>query len=690
MIPIKKYNPAFLTDEELIDIFCVRLNEFNSIIETVKENDASVNQNVLVIGPRGSGKSTLLLRVSAELKKDKKLSKNWYPIVFAEESYEISSIGEFWLECLFHLGDQQFNETGNDSLQNAHQELHSELDDKRLSTKCLAHIRDFADEHNKRLMLVVENLNMIFDSQLMNASDVGWSLRHTLQNDSRIMLLASSTSRFDAIEKSSEALFDLFRCINLKPLNTKECAILWEKSSGKKPQKETMEAIRILTGGSSRLVSIIARFGAERSFHDLMKNLLDLVDDNTEYFKSHLELLPPQERRVYLSLADLWKPATAKEVADRSRQNSSKVSAQLKRLIQRGVVIEVKGEPRKKKYYLAERMYNIYYLLRRKRNADSMVQALIDFMTAHFSQKELPELAQDFIDELANNNKTPPKIFFQALEKLCSKLDHSANKSLMITLPDSFLKLKQVPVTLKEKAMNEKLNNIFESWMRQSKNKQYINVNITITKLNSLLSEAIKIKDIESHTKSDMNTLILNIRLLKLSLFAEAKETDNLLEVIDEILIHHDEQLIRISGYNNLKKLLLERKKELEIFNQSKIVLLKDLKKLINNDFDRSDYYPLTLKMLIYSIALVGKKPILNILQSSKQKNTWLPLIVAIQKELGEPIDVAIEVEEVAKDIQLKIKKIENKKPSDIGKEVEKLLKITKKIKKASLLPAHK
>ena len=34
------------------------------------------------------------------------LLAGFYPIVFAEESYEISTIGEFWLECLGRLAEQ--------------------------------------------------------------------------------------------------------------------------------------------------------------------------------------------------------------------------------------------------------------------------------------------------------------------------------------------------------------------------------------------------------------------------------------------------------------------------------------------------------------------------------------------------------------------------------------------------------
>ena len=58
-----------------------------------------------------------------------------------------------------------------------------------------------------------------------------------------------------------------------------------------------------------------------------MASLLDLVDDHTEYFKSHLESLPAQERRVYLALAVLWKPATTREISDQARMETSKCSA---------------------------------------------------------------------------------------------------------------------------------------------------------------------------------------------------------------------------------------------------------------------------------------------------------------------------------------------------------------------------
>ena len=94
-----------------------------------------------------------------------------------------------------------------------------------------------------------------------------------------------------------------------------------------------------------------------------MDDLTQLVDEHTEYFKSHLDNLPATERKVYLALVEVWAPATAREVAESARLDVSKVSSLLRRLGERGAVVEVEGPgPRRKLYQVAERLYNIYYL----------------------------------------------------------------------------------------------------------------------------------------------------------------------------------------------------------------------------------------------------------------------------------------------------------------------------------------
>ena len=390
--PVRKYNPGFLTDEELTASFCVRQAEFDSMVEMLRECTGPSNQHQIVIGPRGSGKTSLLLRVAAEVRRDPELSRRFFPVVFAEESYEVASAGEFWLEALTRLADQAPARDDAPDLHRTLEDLRTIQEDRALGDRCLGALLDFSDREGKRLALMVENLNSMFRD--MSDRDAGWRLRKILQTEPRIILLASATSRFAEIDHPDHALYDLFRVRTLQPLDTEECAVLWQTVSGQPPPRQTIRPIEILTGGSPRLIAIVAHFGKKLSFRELMDDLLDLVDEHTEYFKSHIEALPAQERRVYLALADLWKPATTREIAERSRIDTSKCSAQLTRLIERGVVQVTGGSARRKQYYLSERLYNIYYLLRRHRGPDSLIQALINFMESFYSRSALREMGR--------------------------------------------------------------------------------------------------------------------------------------------------------------------------------------------------------------------------------------------------------------------------------------------------------
>ena len=431
-VTARKYNPGFLSVDELVAIFCVRTAEYESLIEALRECSGSANTHQLVIGPRGSGKTSLLLRVDAEVIRDADLSARFFSVVFAEESYEVSTAGEFWLECVSRLADQAPRREGGVDLHRTFEELRAIHDDRTLEDRCLGVLQDFADREEKRLVLIVENLNMMFRD--MGDDDAGWRLRKALQTEPRIVLLASATSRFEQMNDPKEALYELFRVIRLHPLDTEDCATLWQSVSGQAQVPQTIQALRILTGGSPRLLTIVARFGANLSFRELMADLLNLVDDHTEYFKSHLDALPAQERRVYLALAHLWKPANAREIAERARLGTSKCSAQLARLVDRGVVEVSGGSARRKLYYLTERLYNIYYLMRRARGPAPLIDALIRFMEAYYSTDKLREIGARMAREALGFDGGALAIYRMAFERLVGLPSLEAHREELLSL----------------------------------------------------------------------------------------------------------------------------------------------------------------------------------------------------------------------------------------------------------------
>ena len=389
--PIRKANPGvFQSDQDIVEQFVVRNHELGIVLEVLRGNCESLScQHILVVGPRGRGKTMLLARIAAEIRTDDELSGRLLPVRFMEESQEISGIADFWLETLFHLARQS---KGLDAdlareLRETHAALSGRWREKSLSDHARAAALSAADRLGRKLVLMVENLQMLCESV---DRDFGWQLRAVLQSEPQIMLLASATSRFEGLDDAEQPFFELFRIVGLNPLATEDCRRLWRTVSGDSMIGRQIRPLEILTGGNPRLLVIVAGFARHRSLRQLMEELVVLIDEHTEYFRGHLEALPRSERRVYIAVIDLWQPSTTGEIAGRARMDVRVVSTMLGRLVQRGAVIsDPAGSSRKRLYSAAERLYSIYYKLRRERDEAVIVRNLIHFMTVFYSESEL-------------------------------------------------------------------------------------------------------------------------------------------------------------------------------------------------------------------------------------------------------------------------------------------------------------
>ena len=133
------------------------------------------------------------------------------------------------------------------------------------------------------------------------------------------MLIGTATTRFKSLEDADRAFFDLFRLVELGPLTAKECAALWNMATRQNLAAREIRPFEILTGGSPRLLVLLAGVGHQLTLKQLLADMVGLIDEHTEYFRQCLESLPSGERRVFLALADLWEPAPASVIADRAR-----------------------------------------------------------------------------------------------------------------------------------------------------------------------------------------------------------------------------------------------------------------------------------------------------------------------------------------------------------------------------------
>ncbi|MCW5726247.1 ATP-binding protein [Parvibaculum sp.] len=469
-----KFNPGFQSDEEAISNFTVREAEFDTVIAVLDNPIDAKNSaapRVLVVAPRGAGKTTLCRRVLAEVRRSPVLSERWQPIFLGEESYAVTTPGEFFLECLFQLRDQ----VPDADLDRAFAEASAATSEEELVQQTLRALRSHARQVGKRLLVIVENFHMILHHQLTDGGGQSPNdLLTALADDTLFGVLATSVTQTD--DENQAALPSDYLRITLNPLTLEECRTLWTSLTGRGAKLERIRPLQILTGGSPRLLHILAEFMNTPSLQDLMDNLNFLIDQNTEYFKSQLDALPTIERKVFVALLDAWDPSTAKQVAESARVNTNVASAMLARLTDRGAVIKEPGRGRTAIYYASERLFNIYYLMRRRSHPSSRVRALVSFMTEYYDRDELIDTTAILVREACAIEPDRRGDYHSTFDAIMSASPEKVRDQILAVTPQDFIRSfrddqrsrrgggdylsKQQPLDNKDE--NDKLNTLIE------------------------------------------------------------------------------------------------------------------------------------------------------------------------------------------------------------------------------------
>ena len=350
-----KFNPSFQTDDESVSNFIVRQYQFETIIDelTVSANSRVDAPSFLVPAPRGAGKTTLCRRVVAETRMSPSLRDAWQAIFLGEESYTVTTPGEFFLECLFQLKDQ----VPSGDLARSHALAVEAQSEDALIKLTLGPLENFTKSTGKRLLLIVENFHTILNEQIQDSKISGVRNLIDIVDDNPFFGIPA-TSVTQASDERGTVLPQHYHRIELPPFSLVECRELWVSLTGIEVNEEKFRPLQILTGGSPRLLNILAEFTRTPSLQDLLTNLNYLIDQYTEYFKSQLDALPAIERKVFVILLDMWDPGTAKQVAKAARVTTNSASAMLARLTDRGLVTKEMVQGRPVIYVAAERLFN--------------------------------------------------------------------------------------------------------------------------------------------------------------------------------------------------------------------------------------------------------------------------------------------------------------------------------------------
>jgi DNA-binding transcriptional regulator GbsR (MarR family)/nucleoside-triphosphatase THEP1 len=381
------YNPHNQSKDALIAGFIARKQKFERLFRDIRDSPmVKPEQHILIQGIRGMGKTTLLLRIAYEVENTPALKQHLIPIVFSEEEYGIGSLADVWERTAQYLGE---TDASFADLHDTMTQQYGEVDYEQQAFQTLIVA---LQQQNKKLLLLIDNVGDVLrklDTQEEQR------LREVLLTTPELRLIGATSVVIEQVHDYTKPFYEFFKIIHLDGLTQQEAIELFLKLGETyhleavqnliEWQPGRIEAIRRLTGGVIRTMVLLFEIMVENDSGSVFRDLEVLLDRVTPLYKHRMDDLPAQQQKIVAALATAWDAANTKELAQAVRLESKVVSAQLKQLINSGLVEKVDTHTKNHLYRLEERFFNIWYLMRFGRRTDQRVLWLVRFFETMFA-----------------------------------------------------------------------------------------------------------------------------------------------------------------------------------------------------------------------------------------------------------------------------------------------------------------
>ena len=415
------FNPLRLSDAEVEQTFIARQALLDSILgDLCAENGSRPPQHHLVVGQRGMGKTMLLCRIAAELRKPVHREK-FLPLTFPEEQYiEVDRLSRFWLNCLDAAADALEAQDEHAAAQKLDVQVRkldtSVADPEEQAEESRRAFQAAMDDLGRRPVLLLDNFHLL----LKRLKKHDYVLRAFFTRRGAPVLIGAATVMPDQLQDYGAAFYDSFKTHVLHRLSVKEMREVISQLAQEAHRPDVahrvqaelprLQVLRELTGGNPRTTVLLFELFAQGFSDDPYEDLECLLDQVTPLYQSRLDQLSEQAQLIFSTLARHWSPATAARVTEMTHLARSNISPQLGRLEGIGLVEKTPIFPGKKTgYQIAERFFNIWYLMRfASRRQRSDLICLTRFLQGFYSPPELAERARFVLNksELAAGEAT--------------------------------------------------------------------------------------------------------------------------------------------------------------------------------------------------------------------------------------------------------------------------------------------
>jgi hypothetical protein len=411
---ITAYNPGALERDDAVRGFVARRVVFERISEDLARERP---QHRILIGQRGMGKSTLLRRLYFAIREDQTLSERWIALSFREEQYNLRSLADFWLNCIEALDESlRPSDSSAQYTTKLEREIESikQLTDAKIEREARRVLEREIETSKRGLCLLVDNVDLLFERL---SDDELWKLREVLSS-SQLLLIGGSAVSHPATYEYKRPFYDFFQTEQLGGLDDRETREMLTLLSELRDTPEVVTAmvsdpgristLRVLSGGNPRAIVLVHQLLSRRDEHDVVDDVTALLDMCTPLYKARFEALSTQAQLIVDAMCRAWDPVTAARVAKDTRLDVNAVSSQLSRLVHDGFVEQVKYPGARKGFQIAERLFNIWYLMRLGSRARRKLVWLVEFLRAFYGPGHVAAKA----GELAKvGGSGPPELF---------------------------------------------------------------------------------------------------------------------------------------------------------------------------------------------------------------------------------------------------------------------------------------
>lgn len=414
------FNPNAQNEADFLKGFIARQDILDFLLNQLRQlPEGQAARHHLIVAPRGFGKTSLLRRTAIGVREAPELMARFVPLRFREEQHNVISLDVFWRNCLHALLEAREDEGAPadeldrlETLWERHAPRHHEARTEQDGGPAWHALQQECQRQGRRPVLLIDNLDTLL-AGLGEAHQ--WALRKCLQQDDGPVMIAAASRYPESIHQHQAPFFDFFRIQPLERLdNAAVMACLKHIAQQRGPsgapvmqllrrEPGRIAALNTLAGGNPRTLSVLYRVLESHMSADVLSQLSAMLDTFTGWYQARTEELALQTRAVFDALALNWNPMTAAQLSELTGLDTAAVSSHLSRLEKSGHIEAVSlasNRKGRKGYQVAERFYNIWYLMRNgPRRARQSIRFLTSFMQTCYSPAERRRLAQKTLNE---------------------------------------------------------------------------------------------------------------------------------------------------------------------------------------------------------------------------------------------------------------------------------------------------